>query len=52
MAGRQVEADQTAAAIFLIVLIKEAANLMGLHADNGILLRIEIDTTIVNLDSN
>src|ERR1700726_4177562 len=45
----QVETDQTAAPIFVVILTQEAADLVRLHPHNRILLRIEIDARVVNL---
>ena len=49
MARGQVETDQTAASIFVVILTQEAADLVRLHPHNRILLRIEIDAPVVNL---
>jgi hypothetical protein len=48
----QVHPDRTSLAFFLIILFQEPPDLMRLHADDGILLRIEIDTALVDFQAN
>ena len=52
MPRRQIETDQAAATILLIVFVKQAANLVRLHAHDRILLRVEIDAPVVNLHAD
>jgi hypothetical protein len=49
VARGKIEAEQAALAILFVVLLEQASNLMRLHPHNGISLRIEIDSAIVNL---
>jgi hypothetical protein len=52
MTRGQVEANHALSAIFLIVLVEQPANLVRLHAHNGIFLRIEVNAAVVDLYSD
>jgi len=52
MAGGQVEADGAVFAFLLVILLEEAADLMGLDADDGVFLGVEGGSAAVDLDAD
>src|SRR5207245_8114302 len=51
-AGRQVYSYEAVFAFFLVVLFQETPDLVRLYSHDGVLLRVELGTPIVNFDAD